>query len=286
MILNFIRRIVRKLRRLRRPIMSFQVKLTDHCNLNCIGCNVYAPVSAKSYLDIDAYRRDITRMSKLFGNRCDVILSGGEPLLHPDIVNVLQTTRQALPKAKLSLLTNGTLVLKQKPGFWSAMRESNIGMQVTSYPIDTDYQGIFAKCAEQGVACEWNLSDEPKDTFLMQALNPKGTGDPVKNYSCCSVRYCRFLSDGKLFPCMVITSIGVFNKHFGYELPVAEDDYVDIYKVRRPRRIIRTLYPEYRRKPFPFCSYCDIDSKLVSCVDFRRSNKDIGEWVNLDKVEL
>ena len=46
-------------------------------------------------------------------NGC-VTLCGGEPLLHPDIAQLIRTSREALPSANLQLCTNGLLLKKMQ----------------------------------------------------------------------------------------------------------------------------------------------------------------------------
>jgi organic radical activating enzyme len=266
--------------------LAFQVKLTDHCNLDCVCCNTYAPLCEKFYLDLHSYEQDIKRVRKMFGDRCEVILSGGEPLLHPDLIEFFRMTRALLPKAKISVLTNGLLVPRQTDEFWRALAEHDVVLRVTKYPIKVDYEAIRERCAKEGVEFAYHNEDEARDqaksSMIIQGIDPKGAGDPARNYMRCSVRHCTTLVDGKLYPCVVVANIHHFNKYFGYDIPVSEADRVDVYRERNPRRVRRRLYN--RKEPLDFCRYCDIDMKLVSCVKYTRSKKHISEWVDTAKL--
>jgi hypothetical protein len=265
-----------------RPVITFQVQVTEHCNLDCIGCNVFSPIADRSFLDLPSYERDIKRIHKLFGDRCEIILLGGEPLLHKDLAQFFEVTRRLMRRSRISILTNGVLMLRQPEAFWQSLKDNAIVVLMTKYPVKVDYEGIIERCRSYGIECGYHDGEEPKDTLIMQAINVHGTGDAARNYSRCSVRSCTSLGDGKLFPCMIARSIGHFNKYFGYDIPVSADDYVDIHRETSPRSVRRKLYN--RKQPIPMCKYCDIDTKLVSCVDYTRSRKELSEWVNLEKT--
>jgi organic radical activating enzyme len=281
-----LRALRRRTREYLRPSVIFQVKLTDHCNLDCVCCNTYAPICEKFYLDLNSYEQDIERVREIFSDRCEVILSGGEPLLHPDVIEFFHKTRALLPKAKISLVTNGMLVQRQTEEFWRALREEHVALRVTKYPIKVDYEAIREQCAKQGVEFAYHNENEAKEeakaSMIIQGIDPKGSGDPERNYRRCSVRHCTTLRDGKLYPCFVVANIHHFNKYFGYDIPVSEADRVDVYRARSAHRVRRRLYN--RKQPLDFCRYCDIDMKLVSCVEYTRSKKQISEWVNSDKL--
>jgi hypothetical protein len=282
MLKRFIRRAVRKVIRRRRHRLIFQVMVTDHCNLNCVGCNVFSPVADKAFLDLEAYTVDLKRIRAMFGSDCEVILLGGEPLLHPDLIDFLHRTSQIMEKADISILTNGMLISKQSEVFWDAVKAERVTIQVTKYPIKVAYDAIEAECKARGVDFRYHDGYEPKSTFIMQAINPQGTSDAASNYRRCTVRLCTSLRDGRMFPCIVAANIHNFNKYFGYDIPVVEDDYVDLAKGGRASRALRQLYD--RKEPLPMCRYCDIDTKLSSGVPYARSSKDISEWVMPERV--
>jgi organic radical activating enzyme len=282
MLKRFVRRVLRKVIGRRRRRLVFLVMLTDHCNLNCVGCNVFSPVADKAFLDLDAYTEDLKRIRGIFGSDCDVILMGGEPLLHPGLIDFMHRTRQILEKSDISIITNGMLMSKQSEVFWEAVKADLVTIKVTKYPIKVDYDAIEAACGERGVGFRYHDGHEPKSTFVMQAINPRGTSDAVSNYRRCTVRSCTSLRDGRMFPCIIAANIHIFNKHFGYDIPVVEGDYIDLAKGGRASRALRRLYD--RKEPLPMCKYCDIDSKLSSKVTYGRSNKDIDEWVRPERV--
>lgn len=71
------------------------VHLVEHCNLKCKGCDNFSPLAAEEYVNVKQYANDLKRMSDLFGDNVERIdLYGGEPLLHPQIVDLLNIARE------------------------------------------------------------------------------------------------------------------------------------------------------------------------------------------------
>ena len=65
--------------------ITFTIRLVEHCNLNCAGCDNFSPLAEPEFLSIEEFRRDFERVGELFNHECRLIkLSGGEALLRPD----------------------------------------------------------------------------------------------------------------------------------------------------------------------------------------------------------
>jgi hypothetical protein len=98
----------------------------------------------------DDLHRDLSRLWDHYESNW-VALLGGEPLLHRDLVGVIDAVHEAAPGAKVSVVTNGTLLPKASPGFWEAID----GVQVCLYPgkeLDRDeLRHCRAQAREHGV---------------------------------------------------------------------------------------------------------------------------------------
>lgn len=78
----------------RNTIEHLDYHITDHCNLNCQGCSVFAPVAEKRFADLDSFEKDMRDLHTLIGDAIQQIhLLGGEPLLHPKAEQFAQICR-------------------------------------------------------------------------------------------------------------------------------------------------------------------------------------------------
>ena len=57
---------------------SFEISLTDHCNMSCQMCDHYAQLSDPWFIKTETLNRDLARMNELCGGKCAVITLLGE----------------------------------------------------------------------------------------------------------------------------------------------------------------------------------------------------------------
>lgn len=118
------------------PSPKLEVHITEHCNLNCRMCSHFSPLAPETYLSLDEYTRDLTRLKELYQN--DLFhfrILGGEPLLHPQILQFLRAAREIFEDTRIELLTNGLLLSGRGgviDGFWDCMRQNKIYLMLTS----------------------------------------------------------------------------------------------------------------------------------------------------------
>ena len=97
---------------------KLDVQVCDHCNLRCAGCLHFAPLAPERFLDLGEYERDLRRLAAIegFGGYFEsIVLMGGEPLLHPQVADVVSVTRAILPDENITLCTNGLLLKRMRP---------------------------------------------------------------------------------------------------------------------------------------------------------------------------
>jgi MoaA/NifB/PqqE/SkfB family radical SAM enzyme len=91
------------------------IELADYCNLNCMFCGRGAYIAATGdkggFIDVESLRKleEPLRAAQFLG------LSGriGEPLLHPQLEQILQWVYEINPKILLRITTNGTALSRK-----------------------------------------------------------------------------------------------------------------------------------------------------------------------------
>ena len=89
------------------PYMAHIVPMR-RCNLACTYCNEYDDFSKP--VDIDEMRRRIAHLGKL--GTSVITISGGEPLLHPELDEVIKAIRKT--GAIAGMITNGYLLMPER----------------------------------------------------------------------------------------------------------------------------------------------------------------------------
>jgi cyclic pyranopterin phosphate synthase len=112
-----------------REIDHLRVSVTDHCNLACRYCVPAQPrAAAAQMIDADFAFQAVEWLVSEHGIR-HVRLTGGEPLLHPEIVSLTQRLA-ALPQLEdLTLTTNGQALAAQAVALRNAgLRRVNVSL--------------------------------------------------------------------------------------------------------------------------------------------------------------
>lgn len=261
-------------------VFNFDVHLAEHCNLNCASCTHFSTLAEKKFYDTERFEKDIKRMAEITRGGVNigfVTLDGGEPLLNPDVIRYFEIVRRHLPDVTIKLLTNGTLLSRQPEEFWEAAAAHNITVNVTAYPVPTDFAAIDKLAERYGLTiCYHNrisfFGIKINAAWKKVPISPDGRHNAARSYALCNAVGCCQLVDGRLYPCARIAYIDYFNSAFNQNLSVSGQDYIDIYKINDAKEITAFI-----AKPYPFCRYCDTaNSKNIK---WATSKKSVSEWI-------
>ena len=257
-------------------VINFQIHVVEHCNLNCKGCYHFSPLAKVEFMGVNEFEADFKRMSELFeGNAGQIVLLGGEPLLHPKINELIEIARRYFRKSRIQILTNGTLLLNMDDTFFYSLKKNDVELWVTKYPIEFNYDKAKEHAfSVAGVKLNY-FNEEPIRTLGHQPLDIRGSKDYKNNYyNCYRANICIDLKHGKLFPCIIPAEIKAFNDYFKMNLPVTSDDYVDIYETKTAEEILERL-----DKPMPFCRFCDRENiSEYGVMPWSVTNREMKEW--------
>ena len=256
------------------PTLQFEVHLAEHCNLNCMGCDNFSCIAEPSLLDLVQYNKDLKRLSYLCqGEAKRIHLMGGEPLLHPEAAKAAVITRERFPYALIDIYTNGVLLLKQTEEFWFTLKDANIGIMVTKYPIAFDYEKAEELANNHGVNYQYCTVPEHEKELFHFTLDLSGQQNEVDSFlKCHRANACIALKDGKLFTCSLVANIGHFNKCFHENLPVTDRNYINIYEAESLQEIL-----EFLAKPIPFCRFCNMNADTVT-YKWQQTKREKTEW--------
>jgi len=123
-----------------RPMRSLRISVTDHCNLNCWYCRAEEEICSLQHNDILRYE-EITELVKIFSNLGvkKVRLTGGEPLLRPDIEELVRMLKKVEGLDEVTLTTNGVLLAEKIDALADA------GLDRINMSLDTFKQDKFQK---------------------------------------------------------------------------------------------------------------------------------------------
>lgn len=263
------------IKQVRRKKLGFCINLVDHCNLNCQSCNRFCPIADKYVLPVDAFKKDMERIAYLTDSDIEHLdLIGGEPMLNPDLIEIMYAARDIFPQAPIVLNTNGTLIPGQPDTFFRALRDTGVRPIITKYPINVDYDEIDKRLEKEGIDYSYTSSstDTVKTTYHLPLVENSDM-DPMQNYlKCWHANECVALCDGRIYTCPIAPYAHYFNKYFQKNLYVGEENSISIYDVENIQEIL-----EFLKKPIPFCRHCDISGYTFD-IPWAVSKKKIEEW--------
>lgn len=266
----------------RKTIEHLDYHLTEHCNLNCVGCSTFAPIADKKFAELSSFEQDIKKLYDLIGDSVQQIhLLGGEPLLHPQAAEFAHICRSVFKNTRIDLTTNGLLIYDMPDSFWEILKDNDIAIKYTQYPVKFDYPKMVEYVKAKGVYVFSAGGENGIRYFRRIPLNTKGTFNMYNSFIQCPYADCAQLRDGKLFHCPASGFSDLLNKRVHQE---AEDagifrlskyDYLDLYQAHSGTEIF-----EFLSNAIPFCQYCDMDH-INERVKWEVSKRNIREWIDL-----
>ena len=164
-----------------RPILSLRITLTNRCNVNCLYCHHDGMVKSSEEMTADELYT-ICKIAKKIGVR-KIRLSGGEPLLKKDIVEIVEKIA-SLDFKDISMTTNGILLEKY------AQDQKDAGLDRVNVSLDTldreTYEFItkkdYLEDAKRGIlkAVEVGLYPVKINMVIMKDINQNEIDDMFK----------------------------------------------------------------------------------------------------------
>jgi GTP 3',8-cyclase len=277
-----------------------RLSVTNRCNLRCSYCR---PPSLEQ--DIEQYPsatdRELLELVRIVNDTVPIHklrLTGGEPLLHPRVTELMTGIRDLLPKTEFCLTTNGTLLAKKAQSLRAA------GLDSLNISLDTLHPGKFQKLsgggslddtiAGIGAAGEIGFTNLKINSVLIRGINADGLADLVRFAARkdCEIRFIELMPYGQgaaLFLTDYHSAEEAFNslnKVFSCIGPVASTSTARRYRFLVDGKSITVGFITPVSQPF--CSKCDRlrishNGRLFACLR-QQQNIDIlallrsGDW--------
>jgi len=225
--------------------------VVSHCNLRCYGCGHFSPFAETWFASPDAFERDVSTLSKYLHARM-VRLIGGEPLLHPDLLDFVRIARRSAIADYVEVGTNALLLARQPREFWQTVDS----VQISLYPEcreHVDLRLIRRLAAASGT----KLVLEGRPAFIEPAVDfPTERARLVRHiFSACIVgRYCRTIRNGRLYRCAESAYIDDYLSRLGYNTSFGQTDGLLIEERDDMVGRIRALFRSPR--PLGACTFC------------------------------
>lgn len=251
--------------------IALEIHITDHCNLNCKSCTHYSPISKENFLNLESLIDDlnIIKHKGIVNYFHEIRLLGGEPLLNPDIIEIIKKIRQIIPSKKIVLVTNGLLLKKMPNDFFKCCSKNNIIICITKYPGNVNYNEIKNCISKRGVECFFYDDRTTNNSFYESKLS-YNKRSKLKNFYKCFDQSCWQIKGGKLFSCPQVAYVDILNNRLHNKFKKEKSDYIKLKDINRWKLL------KYRFLPKSFCQYCVFPKKRFN---WQQSIRDFSEWI-------
>lgn len=212
--------------------------ITNVCNLSCNGCNRFSNLKLRGHEDWENNRAIYKKFAEKVNVEASLNILGGEPLMHPKIVDILYDLRSFFPHQWIRIVTNGLFLDKVK-NLRDAVIDNNIYLDVNVHNKNwrKDTYSKIQTLFEHKPKLHWKESQENfqkhgwADTefsinnvkrgalafsnyfyqnafghpFKMQLHD----SDPAEAYAVCNSKTCHTITDGYLHKCPISATLPV-----------------------------------------------------------------------------
>lgn len=228
-----------------------EVNIVENCNLSCRSCSHLSPAMARRSVDPAGMYNDLTTLARHYHARW-LRLLGGEPLLHRDIVGVLEAARQSRISDGICVVTNGVLLPRMTHEFWQAVDH----VEVSVYPgheLSVEQQDACrAQAQANDATIKMRNCIEFRESYSEYGIDDMQLVQAI--YDTCLVAHdwrCHTVADGRFYKCPQ-----------SYFLPkiigaCAANQVVDSILISDAKEFgIELLSYLYSSKPLQTCGHC------------------------------
>lgn len=241
-----------------------EIHLVDHCNLNCANCNHFSPLAEKWFIDIDDFTSQLKLLVKNYPKISILRLLGGEPCLHPQIVQLCKIARQIMPvNVTIELLTNGTIIQPIKE---ISNTIDNIHILVTPYFTNNTWSG-------QEIKDYNNVFFLPVRPIMRETLiDSEGKQNIGENFKHCSIYsgICLTLKNYKIYLCPAAAHMEHYFKKINKFFDINQIKTLDIRSPISEEQLL-----QFSQTPNFSCSFCKQWSQITP---YHKSYKDEVEF--------
>jgi hypothetical protein len=181
------------------PTRSLEVHVTDHCNLKCRQCCSLSPFLPAWYVDPDAMRRDLLLARRVLAPQYFKLV-GGEPLLHPRLLDCLRIAHETGIAPIISVTTNGLLLTRMPAEFWTLLNHLTVSLYPHPRLPDAAMEYLLEQTQRHGITLNLKRQDQFQEITLSQLRTDEEENQTV--FAECWLRHrCHLLRDGWFYSC-------------------------------------------------------------------------------------
>jgi MoaA/NifB/PqqE/SkfB family radical SAM enzyme len=203
------------------PIRNLEFHVTNACNLRCDNCSHYSNYGLAGHVSLgDAERQFALWTPRIVPHFFSLL--GGEPTLHPKLVELVELAAIYWKDSILQLVTNGWF-LSRHPRLPDVLDRHRVRLEISIHHDDAAYRDKIASIRE--LVSTWQACHrfrvhwrESYSTWRMvyrghgTEMQPCADDDPASSWKHCPCKWCPQLVDGRIYKCPPVAYLPILNR--------------------------------------------------------------------------
>jgi cyclic pyranopterin phosphate synthase len=266
-----------------------ELDIVHHCNLSCRACTHLSPWAAKCFADPDQVVSDLSVLAE-YCHLKGVGLLGGEPLLHPDLLGVVDAIRKSGLVERIAVVTNGVLLGRMPEAFWRSVDVVVISLYPGSEISVEELKVCRQRAREHGADLKLKYQDSFRESH--SALGTTDAHLVRRIYSTCKAAHawrCHTAIDGYFYRC----PRSAFIPRYLHSSPWP-NVAIDGLKIEHSGTFVDDLLSFLSREtPLESCRYClgTVGKRFAHTQESRsvsralRPTEELVDWGHLEELE-
>ena len=253
-------------------IPQVEFLITTKCTLKCEQCSNYIPYISKKNnfeIDINNFKKHIDNLIKNVFKLNSLILVGGEPLLHPKFLEILEYSVSKNKIEKIYIFTNCTILFSEEQLSFISANKKKIHIYLSNYSRNKSLNNILKvdEIRQQLDKSCISYTFNEKLIWVKQEKIENRNRNEDENKEICSGCGVPSVSaiNGKLHYCPKATAAELLNF-----VEYNKSDYIDLnFEVNKDQ-----IIDFYSNDNFTICKYCSGSNVLQTLVKPAKQIKD------------
>lgn len=215
---------------MRPRVIQVEYHLSHGCNLACESCSHFSQENHSGRATPQSFYGELAPWARRLNPRY-VLLLGGEPLLNPDLCEILPIARELWPQGgregvQILLVSNGLLLPKWASRLPKVLQDNDIRLDLSRHHDAPEYLEKFD--AAVALARSWGIPGTPmlRESFAKWTHIYKGSGanvlpftdgNPQRSWERCVSHWCLQIHEGMLWKCPPVAYLPMQHKKFGVD---------------------------------------------------------------------
>jgi GTP 3',8-cyclase len=227
---------------------SLEAHVVDHCNLTCAQCCSLSPHLPRWQVDAASFEYDLVRLARVVRPRVFKLV-GGEPLLHPSLLDLVRAVRRSGIAPRISITTNGLLLARTSDALWAEIDAMTISVYPKPALDPSEVAAIRARAQQFEVALNWKR--QTHFVVMTAEFRRDDAATTAAIFAECWLRErCHMVREGRFYMCTrpphLQTYLGGTHDLWDDGIPLDPD-------LELRDRLMSYLH---RQRPLEACSHC------------------------------